>query len=53
VGAVTTGLGVEANVFGRIIVPPGAYFNLMNIGGQAIGTAIAGLDWHEVQLNLG
>jgi len=50
--AVTVGLGVEANLYGRIIVPPGAYFNLMNVGGQAIGTAICGLDWHEVVLNL-
>ena len=52
-GAVSVGLGVEANLYGRIILPPGAYFNLMNVGGQAIGTAICGLDWHEVLMNLG
>ncbi len=51
-GGVVVGLGVEANLFGRIIVPPGAYFNLMNASGQATGTGIAGIDWHEIQLSL-
>lgn len=45
------GLGCEANVYGKYLVPPGAAFGLAGIAGTAVGTAIVGVEWHEVQLN--
>ena len=51
----TTNLGasLEALCYGRYIVPPGAVFGLAGIAGTAAGTAILGVEWHEVQLPLG
>ena len=48
----TTNLGVslEAFVQGRYQVPPGAAFCLAGLAGTAAGTAILGVEWHEVQL---
>jgi hypothetical protein len=50
----TTNLGgsCSAEVFGRIIVPPGGGFALAGVAGTAAGTAILGLEWHEVNLTL-
>lgn len=55
VPAPTTNLGasVEAFCYGRYIVPPGASFCLAGIAGTAAGTAIIGVEYHEVQLALG
>lgn len=48
--ATTIGLGCEALLYGRIIVPPGAAFCLAALTGTAAGTAICGMEWHEVQI---
>ncbi len=52
--AMTTNLGgcVEANVYGRYLVPPGAQFCVAGLAGTAAGTAICGIEWHEVQLTV-
>lgn len=49
----TTNLGgsLEANVFGRYLVPPGAAFCLAGLAGTAAGTAICGVEWHEYQIS--
>jgi hypothetical protein len=54
VPAPTTNLGVsiEANVYGRYLVPPGAAFCTAGLAGTAAGTALIGIEWHEVQLLL-
>jgi hypothetical protein len=53
--APTTNLGVsiEANCYGRYIIPPQATFLLNAVAGTAAGTAVMGLEYHEVQLTLG
>lgn len=52
--AMTTNLGlaVSIDVYGRYLVPPGGLFNLAGLAGTAAGTAIIGLEWHELQLTL-
>ena len=52
VSPMTTNLGntAEAFVFGRYIVPPGAQFCVAGLAGTAAGTAICGIEWHEVLL---
>lgn len=51
----TTNLGaaVLANLDGGWIVPPGGVLALAGIAGTAAGTAIIGVTWSEVVLNLG
>jgi hypothetical protein len=51
----TTNLGVsiEANCYGRYIIPPQATFGLNAVAGTAAGTAVMGLEYHEVQITLG
>lgn len=49
----TVGLVNEAFVYGRIIIPPGAFLALLSGGGSATGTYVLGVEWHEVYLNLG
>ena len=51
----TTNLGTSlyADLWGKFIVPPGAGFGLNAVAGTAVGTAIVGLTWSEVQLALG
>jgi hypothetical protein len=48
----TTNLGAsaEAFVYGRYIIPPGGAFGIAGLAGTAAGTAIAGIEHHEVQL---
>lgn len=48
----TTNLGasLEAVVYGKYLVPPGAAFCLAGLAGTAAGTAICGIEHHEVQL---
>lgn len=50
--AMTTNLGAtcEANVFGRFLIPPGACGCFAGLAGTAVGTAIIGVEWHEVQM---
>lgn len=52
VSPMTTNLGnsVEVNVYGKYLVPPGAAFCVAGLAGTAAGTAICGIEWHEVQL---
>lgn len=52
VSPMTTNLGhsLEANVYGKYLVPPGAAFCVAGLAGTAAGTAICGIEWHEVQL---
>lgn len=52
VSPMTTNLGntAEAFCYGRYIVPPGAQFCVAGLAGTAAGTAICGIEWHEVQL---
>jgi len=45
--------GVEADVKGRIIIPPQAALCLAGIASIGAGTGIIGLEWHELYLNLG
>lgn len=54
VSPMTTNLGgsIEANVFGKYLVPPGAAFCVAGLAGTAAGTAICGIEWHEVQLTV-
>jgi len=53
VSPMTTNLGhmVEAVVYGKYLVPPGAAFCIAGLAGTAAGTAIAGVEWHEAQLD--
>lgn len=44
---------VEVQCYGRYIVPPQASFNINAQESVSGGTAIAGVEWHEVQLDLG
>lgn len=55
VPAPTTNLGaaVEANCYGRYIIPPQGAFLLNAVAGTAAGTAVMGVEYHEVQLALG
>lgn len=55
VSPMTTNLGnsVEALVYGKYLVAPGAAFGLAGLAGTAAGTAICGIEWHEVQLITG
>lgn len=48
----TTNIGtvVEVNCYGKYIVPPGASFNINAQESVSGGTAICGVEWHEVQL---
>lgn len=50
----TTNLGgcLEAPVCGRYLIPPGAAFLLAGIAGTAAGSAICGLEWCEVAMQL-
>jgi hypothetical protein len=43
----------EAHVFGRYIIPPRGAFCMAGLAGSAAGTAIIGVEWHEVQLVIG
>lgn len=51
----TTNLGAALSVecYGRYLVPPGGAFCLAGIAGTAAGTAIIGVEWHEVALAVG
>lgn len=51
----TTNLGqsVYVDLYGLYIVPPGGSFNLAGLAGTAAGTAICGVTWHEVELDVG
>lgn len=53
VSPMTTNLGAsaEAFVYGRYLIPPGAQFCIAGLAGTAAGTAICGVEWHEVQLS--
>jgi hypothetical protein len=44
---------IEVLCYGRYIVPPQASFNINAQESVSGGTAIAGVEWHEVQLDLG
>jgi hypothetical protein len=50
----TTNLGasMEAVVYGKYLIPPGAAFCVAGLAGTAAGTAICGIEWYEVQLTL-
>jgi len=52
---VSTSIGAfcSADVFGRFIVPPGGAFGVSAQEAVSGGTAIQGIEWHEVQLDLG
>lgn len=52
VPAPTTNLGasLEALVYGRYIIPPTSAFLVNAAAGTAAGTAIVGVDYHEVQI---
>lgn len=47
------GAGVFADVFGGWIVPPGACFCVNLVASTAGGTMVQGVDWAEVELDLG
>jgi hypothetical protein len=55
VPAPTTNLGaaVEANCYGRYIIPPQGAFLLNAVAGTAAGTAVMGVEYHDVLLALG
>lgn len=42
----------EAFVYGRYVIPPGGVFNIGAQEAVSGGTAIVGVEWHEVQLAL-
>jgi hypothetical protein len=50
----TTNLGaaVYQDLYGGFIVPPGGGFALAGVAGTAAGTAIIGVTWHEIVLDL-
>lgn len=54
ISPMTTNLGasMEANVYGRYLIPPGGAFCLAGLAGTAAGTAICGIEWYEVLLTL-
>lgn len=54
ISPMTTNLGasMEALVYGRYLIPPGAAFCLAGLAGTAAGTAICGVEWFEVQMTL-
>lgn len=47
------GAGLYCDVAGRFIIPPGACFCVNLVASTAAGTMIQGIDWFEVQLDLG
>ncbi len=49
----TVAAGMTCNVDGRFIVVPGACFCVNLVASTAGGTMIQGIDWYEVQLDLG
>ena len=51
--AVSIGVGLFADVQGRVIVTPGMTLGLNVVVGTATGTALIGVAWHEVNLNIG
>src|ERR1039458_2337942 len=52
IAPMTTNLGcsVEANVYGKYLVAPGAAFCLAGLAGTGAGRAICGIEWHEAQI---
>lgn len=44
---------IEVQCYGRYVVPPQASFNINAQESVSGGTAICGVEWHEVQLDLG
>jgi hypothetical protein len=44
---------VDVNCYGRYIIPPGGVFNMNAQESVSGGTAIIGVEWHEVVLDLG
>lgn len=52
VSPMTTNLGNSMSVecYGRYIVPPGGAFCIAGLAGTAAGTAICGVEWHELAL---
>ena len=46
----TVGVSCFANLQGKFIVPPGAFFCLNLVVGTAVGTASIGVAWHEMVL---
>ena len=50
--AVSIGVGLQAEVNGGIILPPGATLGLNVVVGTAIGTGLIGVSWHEAQLRI-
>lgn len=44
---------IEVNCFGKYIVPPGGIFNINAQESVSGGTAIAGIEWHEVEMDVG
>ena len=55
VSPMTTNLGngIYVDLYGGWIVRPGSMLGLAGLAGTAAGTAIIGVTWHEVMLNLG
>ncbi len=49
----TIAAAYDANVYGRYIIPPQGSFNMNGQEAVSGGTLICGVEWHEVQLNLG
>lgn len=47
------GAGAFADVYGGWIVPPGACFCVNLVASTAGGTMVQGIDWYEVELDLG
>ena len=48
--AASIGLGIVAEVNGGIIIGPGASLGLNVVAGTAVGTAILGVNWSEVEM---
>lgn len=55
IAAPTTNLGaaIDLRIQGRYIVTPKSGFALAGVAGTAAGTAIIGVEWHEVRLTVG
>lgn len=51
--AASIGAGASADVYGLIIVPPGASFGVNVIAGTAVGTMVQSVSFYEYQLDLG
>lgn len=49
----TIGMGCYIDVYGHLIVPPGAVLGLNVVVGTATGTGSIGVSWHEAFLPLG